>query len=76
MGQVLKFTKTPVRPLSQETDLQNASLAGFAAGVCDSWRAGDTPQAPIDSGINLEAFENAGIDEYDLEELKEMFQCQ
>lgn len=75
MGKVVRLPvlyKGPLKTLDTEN---NAFLAGFAAGLCDAWRAGDVPQALQDSGISYQAFIDANINEYDLEEIGDMFSC-
>lgn len=53
---------------------QGTWLAGYAAGLADAKRGGaDIESLLSESGLTLQEFQDAGADEYDLEELKEIF---
>lgn len=69
MNNVLKFPTN----YSGEDDT-NVFLIGYAAGVCDVWRQTQDCGCVYtlqESGLDLEDFIEAGIEEYDLETLKE-----
>lgn len=70
---VIKFPKQINGPLLNQKIEQDAFLAGFAAGVCDSYRQSSAVEALQESGITYDAFVEAEVDEYDLEVLEEMF---
>lgn len=71
MGQVLKFTGDTTRALENESsDL----LIGYAAAACDIWRGGeDVTEVIKECGITLDGFKAAGVEEYDLETLVEIY---
>lgn len=74
MGQVLSFNKKPTRHLPQSTDRENHFLVGYAAAICDVWRGGEDASSSLDqSGMVLEDFQRAGVEEYDLETLTEIY---
>lgn len=72
---VIKFPgQTSKLLLNQKAKIEKkAFLAGFAAGICDSYQQGSAVEALQQSGITYEAFVEAEVDEYDLEILEEIF---
>jgi len=50
-------------------------LAGYAAGVADAKRGGaDCFDLIRDSGLSLQDFIDAGADEYDIDDIKDLFE--
>lgn len=53
-------------------------LVGYAAGICDVYRNCGEYQAEgalRDSGISIEKFAAAGVEDYDLDTLEEIFKA-
>lgn len=73
MGQVVKFSGDMSRAL--QTDASDF-LVGYAAAACDIYRAGAqdyAEEAIKESGLQMDDFEVAGVEEYDLETLREIY---
>jgi hypothetical protein len=55
-----------------ETGKNDGFLCGFAAAIGDACRSADAETVLIESGISLEEFKAAGVEEYDLDILREI----
>lgn len=72
---VFQFTGTQVRQTQNPED--NGFLIGYAAAIADIWRNDGTNHAEEvlnGSGITLEEFKQAGVEEYDLDALEEIYE--
>lgn len=50
-------------------------LAGYAAGIADAKRGGaDCFDLIRDSGLTLQAFIDAGADDYDIDDIRDLFE--
>lgn len=74
MSNVIEFTGTQVRLTKSPRD--DGFLSGYAAAIADVRRNGgfiDAEVALNGSGLELCDFEAANVEEYDLEELVEIY---
>lgn len=70
MANILKF---PTNHHGQNND--GNWLAGYAAGIADARRNGaDVETLLKESGLSIKDFIKAGADEYDIEDLKDLFE--
>lgn len=72
MKNIIKF---PSNFSGEDKKTDGSWLAGYAAGIADAKRGGaDCFDLIRDSGLTIQDFIDAGADEYDINDIKELFE--
>ena len=79
MGAVLAFTGKRYRDVPDDDLERNGFLLGYAAAIADVYRNSGQDYASeilLESGMTLEEFEDAGIEDYDLKTITKIYKQQ